>query len=320
MNITGLISNSTYHVIVSSNYNNISINSISQTFYTVNPPDISLSTSTKYYNKNYIYTIYCNYSVNKTPIYYLLNIIYPDTTEYPYTTDISYFHFINLKQVGNYTISLTAVYDNNITSNSSKSIYVNNYVPVLLNSVKSSSDNSCNILINYQINDNKSYSLYITNSNNYNYIIKDLSRNINVYTFNGLILNSGTYNIYIYNENQNNSYQTNTISYTLPYTVPSMKIQNIVNNSSNSLIVSYSIQNSYNTNYNIILQSVSFPEISYNVFIVSSNTTTRFVNLYYNSGRYKVYLLSNYNVGIIGNGDISYASLPIISPILFNRS
>lgn len=322
--VQGLKDNSTYYVVIYSNYNDISINSISTVLKTVNLPKfevLSVSTQSNSRNTNK-YTITSKYTVNKLPLFYYLRIIYPDEYNKTYVIDVNYFYFTNLTQVGNYIIFVKAVYENNITSESSNNIYVNNYTPVILNSVISSTDNSCNIIVNYQINDENSYNLYINNSiSNYNFFIPDLSRNSNTYIFNGLILNSGSYDIYINTfSNETNNYTTKIIKYTLPnYTVPIMKILKITNDTSNSLIVNYYVQESYNTNYNIILQSDSFPEISYNIIVVSTNiNTTRFSNLYYNSGKYNVYLHSNYNNTNISSSDISSGYLRIISPITFN--
>jgi len=301
---TGLVRDSAYYAIISSNYSNpvYTISTPPFLFYTINKPIIS----SLFYYKNLVngtYTIKVNYSVVDPPLYYLLRIQYPDSTtikQYDADSNNLVYYFVNLTQIGIYYINATAVYEGGLTSISdpSTNILVSSTEPVILNSVLSAVDTSSNILVNYTIRDTTlNYNLNIVNTTYSTIapIISPLSISQNQVEYNGLFFNSGTYRIYIstYSTSISGGFQTNYISYTLS-SVLTFNINSFSTDIS-SVVVNYSIQPSFNTTYTLYLENVYFPELSYNMIIYPQNkSSSRFTDLYYNSGSYNSYILLNY--------------------------
>ena len=313
ISLTNLDIRTNYTLIISSNYpENISIYSDAVTIYTIFNPVI--------YNIFYTindtdqtFNIIVEYSTLNTPDYYLLQIDYPEGSIDVYDTNETTFEFFNLMETGNYTITVTSVYPT-FTLNSSSNIYVNNMIPVSLDSY-SSTINS--ITINYTITDITlpgNYIMNITqiiNSNPLQYsTIIPKTQYINSFTYSGLIVNSGSYEVYI---SYGGDYSTpKNVVYLVPVQ-PNIQITDISAITYNSIKTDYTIQYSYNTIYFFVLQNTQL-DISYNIRILPTNTFTTIYNLYYDSGTYKSSIravLPN----IQFDSSFSSISLPFYPPI-----
>ena len=328
--ITDLSINTYYNVNVSSNYTeeNITIASPYVNFYTSFNPIIDSIFYT--INKlNDTFTLITNYRMNKPPLYYLMKIEYPKKYLDPpdnsiidpensiieiYDTNQTSFSFFNLNETGNYVITISAVYSQyTFTLDTSTNIYINTTVPVSLDSYDST---SASITVNYTILDPTS-GIYILRLKNTVFPLSyDISLNNfqSTFTYSGLIPNSGSYEAYISTNVNGGTYNSNRSIITLAYNPPAVSITDISTNSAYNAITSrYSIQNSYNTLYTIVLQNTVF-DISFNNRAFYYNTSSTFSNLFYNSGTYSSYIrVKSNNTTIISN--IRTVTLPYITPI-----
>ena len=331
--ITDLSINTYYNTNVSSNYTteNIKIASPYVNFYTSFNPIINSIFYTV--NKlNDTFTVTANYRMNKPPLYYLMKIEYPkkyldpptnsiidlqNSFIYIYDTNQTTFSFFNLIETGNYIVTISAVYaEYNFTLDTSTNIYVNTTVPVSLDSFSST---NASITVNYTILDPTS-GIYILRLKNTKFpLSSDVSLNNfqSTITYSGLIPNSGSYEAYISTDVNGGTYNSNRNIINLVYNPPVVTITDISTNQTYNAITSkYSIQNSYNTLYTIVLQNTVF-DISFNNRAFYYNNSSTFSNLYYNSGSYSSYIrVKSNNITYISN--IRTVTLPYIKPIAIN--
>lgn len=332
--ITDLSINTYYNVNVSSNYTeeNISIVSPYVNFYTSFNPIIDSIFYT--INKlNDTFTLTANYRMNKPPLYYLMKIEYPkkyldpptdsipdisNSFIYIYDTNQPYFSFFNLIETGNYIVTISAVYSEyTFTLDTSTNIYVNTTVPVSLDSYVST---NTSITVNYTILDPTIGRYYLQLKNTIfplYYSDISLSNLQSTFTYSGLIPNSGSYEAYISTNVNGGTYNSNRSIISLAYNPPAVSITDISTNGAYNAITSrYSIQNSYNTLYTIVLQNTVF-DISFNKRAFYYNNSSTFSNLFYNSGSYSSYIrVKSNNTTYISN--IRTVTLPYIKPIAIN--
>lgn len=332
--ITDLSINTYYNLNVSSNYatENISIVSPFVNFYTSFNPIIESIFYT--INKlNDTFTVTASYRMNKPPLYYLMKIEYPkkyldaptnsiidieNSVIYIYDTNQTNFSFFNLNETGNYIVTVSAVYaEYTFTLDTSTNIYVNTTVPVSFDSYAST---NASITVNYTILDPTSGSYYLQLRNTefpLYYSDISLSNVQSTFTYSGLIPNSGAYKAYISNKVNGGTYNSNRSIITLVYNPPAVSITDIsTNRAYNAITSKYSIQNSYNTLYTIVLQNTVF-DISFNNRTFYYNTSSTFSNLFYNSGSYSSYIrVKSNNTTYISN--IRTVTLPYIKPIAIN--
>lgn len=311
--ISDLSINTYYNIIVSSDYTgNISIYSKPTQIYTLFNPVIQ----NIYYSintDNNTFTINVSYSTSNIPLYYLLKIEYPNSSDVNiYDTNDTTFYFFNLNNIGIYTITVTSVYPQ-YSLDTSTNIYVNTTIPVVFDSYLSDSNS---ITVNYTISDltlPENYTLYLINSNvtylRYSVVLPK-TQTKNTFRFTGLITNSGTYDVYI-------SYAGiyNTIKYaiSLVNVQPNVVISDLSAVNFNTIVANYTIQTSFDTLYVFVLRNLEL-DISFNTRILSSSRTSRFNNLYYDSGTYEAFIrviLPSFQF----NSTPRTVTLPYIAPV-----
>lgn len=328
--ITDLSVNTYYNVTVASNYSgNIGIISSPSNFYTLFNPILD----SIYYtinSANNTFTITVNYRMSRPPLYYLMKIEYPKVFMDPpdntiidtensivdiYDTNQTSFSFFNLNTTGNYIVTISAVYSTySYTLDTSTNIYVNTTVPVSLDSYVATANT---ITVNYTITDPTTgvYTLHLINTSfPFPDPVPILPNNQTTYTHTGLTQNSGSYQAYISTAINGGIYNSNRVIIPLIYTPPIVTINDIsMSGTYNAITTKYSIQNSYNTLYTLVLTNTMF-DICYNVRVFSYNTTSTFPNLYYNSGTYNSYIRVK-SVNNIYTSNIATITVPDINPI-----
>jgi len=287
--ITDLSINTYYNIVVSSDYTeNISIYSNPIQIYTLfNPVIQNIYYSINSDNNTFIINV--SYSTTNIPLYYLLQIEYPNSQDVNiYDTNDTTFYFFNLTEIGIYTITVTGVYTQ-YSLDTSTNIYVNTTIPVSFDSYSSDSNS---ITVNYTIYDltlTDNYTLYLINTTvtylNYSVILPK-TQSQNTFRFTGLIANSGTYDVYI---SYGGIYNTIKYPISLVNISPNVVITDLSAVNFNTIVANYTIQPSFDTLYIFVLRNIEL-DISYNTRILSSSRTSQFNNLYYDSGTYEAFI------------------------------
>ena len=345
IDIIGLTQDSDYDIILESIYSNMIIQTATISYIAIGRPTVRLTLRKN--QQNNTYTIVVNITLQYLPKYYLLTITYPDKTNETCDTlalsTTTVFDFVNLTQLGTYKIDVTAVFSPTSIANRSSSLSIVENDKVSFGALDICY-NRIDVSFSLVMSDTTAiYSLKLMNTIssdpnlNYSYNIpkSDIILNPNsYYQFNNLYVNSGNYNLFITNVN-NNFYYPNTyppipkINVPVPITLP---IVNTVQIDSTNIVAKGSSGVLLQTYYTILYPNTYQP--SYNLYVINNDLATtiynipitNFLDVSYSvlinfTGNYSIYLKNTYvggssisniiNEPIVITPDISFGNIDI---------